>query len=880
MTGRTAVAAGAVVVLAAIGLQAQPAAAGQPSPAATLDATPSAPAAFGLGGQAAVDALGPDLDAAAAVNRQTPGELRRLLTSDHTAHVGAGDRLYFVDDIPRPVSPAEASPAPRASYPYDQTFSLHSDPGATRSIYLNFRGGVVAGTAWNSGFGVSTAPQPAFDNDGDPNTFSTGEQDLVQNVWQRVAEDYAPFDVDVTTADPGAAGLDRADGGDTSYGTMVLIGRSDDAFTKTCNAGCGGIAYIGTYNRIGSSYYQPAWVFTGGVGNSNPKYIAEAASHEAGHNVGLSHDGTTGGDAYYRGAGAWAPIMGAGYYLPLTTFSKGEYSGANNQQDDFSVIANTGAPLRSDDFPDTAVGAPALDSGVDATTAGRINSAADKDYLRLTRSCASTGFSAAITPAPVSPDLRVQARLLDGDGNVLAQSDNIGRATTMVSSDVASDLSASLSLASLAPGTYYLELDGAGSGDPTTDGFSDYASVGAYSITTSSCRDSTPSAVQDLRLTATDSGTGRATVSWAPPANGGTSALSGYRVSRSAAPGQDTFSTVVTGTTFTFGALQRGNPYTVRLAAINGSGDGPSSSLVVTLGTSPSAPASVAAYSGASGSATVTWTPPAQDGGSPVTGYVVSRDGRSTTGAGPFTSKLQMPGTRSFTMTKLVPGATYRLTVQAVNANGTGVGASALLQLVDVPGAPTRVTGTGAKNGATVAWSPPATDGGQAITGYRVTRDGTSTTGGGAFTIDKPADARTQTLLHLRSGDTYSITVRAINSVGMGPAVRVQVLIPVAPARVVIGKASPGAPGGAVTANATWTPAGDGGAPITGYVVHALRVVNGSDVEQVVSPLLAPDATSYAFDLTRRGQWHFFVLAENVVGLSPRSAVSNTVAGA
>ncbi len=42
-----------------------------------------------------------------------------------------------------------------------------------------------------------------------------------------------------------------------------------------------------------------------------PKYIADAASHEAGHSFGLHHDGTS-TSGYYSGQGIWAPIMGAG----------------------------------------------------------------------------------------------------------------------------------------------------------------------------------------------------------------------------------------------------------------------------------------------------------------------------------------------------------------------------------------------------------------------------------------------------------------------------------------------------------------------------------------------------------------------------------------
>ena len=74
------------------------------------------------------------------------------------------------------------------------------------------------------------------------------------------------------------------------------------------------------------------WVFENNLGNSS-KNISEAASHEAGHSFGLSHDGNN-STSYYAGHGTgttgWAPIMGVGYNRNVTQWSKGDYANANN----------------------------------------------------------------------------------------------------------------------------------------------------------------------------------------------------------------------------------------------------------------------------------------------------------------------------------------------------------------------------------------------------------------------------------------------------------------------------------------------------------------------------------------------------------------------
>ena len=63
---------------------------------------------------------------------------------------------------------------------------------------------------------------------------------------------------------------------------------------------------------------------------------------------------------YYSGQGNWAPIMGVGYYKPISQWSKGEYSGANNTEDDLTIITQNGLSYRADDFGNTIATAQAL----------------------------------------------------------------------------------------------------------------------------------------------------------------------------------------------------------------------------------------------------------------------------------------------------------------------------------------------------------------------------------------------------------------------------------------------------------------------------------------------------------------------------------------
>lgn len=369
-------------------------------------------------------------------------------------------------------------------------FLLHSNPGATKCIFLDFDGHTTTGTSWNINNGA-TIITPAFDIDNNPSSFSTTELARIREIWERVSEDYLPFNVDVTTEDPGIEGLRKVGSSDTAWGVRVAIG-NNIAPAPTA----GGVSYVGVY---GNEYYGPAFVFPINLGNGDPKAVAEATSHEVGHNLGLSHDGDA-SQGYYPGHGSgatgWAPIMGVGYYQELVQWSKGEYSGANNQEDDLAIIssATNGFGYRNDDFGSTIATASNLNFSNSTTisTTGIIEKNTDLDYFRFNLAVGGTA-TININPAVNGPNLDIEAKLYNASG------------TLLLTSNPTNAINASFST-TLTAGTYYISIDGVGMGNPLTTGYTDYGSLGFYSIT-----GTVPSATTPPVITGPTGGPGAAT---------------------------------------------------------------------------------------------------------------------------------------------------------------------------------------------------------------------------------------------------------------------------------------------------------------------------------------------------------------------------------
>src|SRR4051812_8379731 len=116
-------------------------------------------------------------------------------------HVIGGIAHQFTwDDLPVAADATSGSPPAglsSATYPLTSLPALHSNPSAKATLYLDFNGHYQA--TWGAWSNITT---PVYDFDGDLTTFSDAELASIVESWTRAAEDYAPFNVDVTTVEP------------------------------------------------------------------------------------------------------------------------------------------------------------------------------------------------------------------------------------------------------------------------------------------------------------------------------------------------------------------------------------------------------------------------------------------------------------------------------------------------------------------------------------------------------------------------------------------------------------------------------------------------------------------------------------------------------
>lgn len=329
---------------------------------------------------------------------------------------------------------------------------LSSYPSATAVIYLDFDGQTVDNTSWNTSGPIYCGA-------------SGLNSSQITEVFNRVSEDYRPFNVNVTTDST----LYWAAPADMRIRIILTV-------TSSWYGSAGGVSFVGSFTWGDNT---PAFVFTALL-NYNSKNISEAAAHETGHTLGLYHQSLYDANCnkitdYNSGQGTgeigWAPIMGVGYSKNFTLWNNGPNSfGCSSLQSDLDVITSSnGFTYRADDHTSNFSDAPTITfSNNQFAVDGIIEHNTDQDMFKFVMPSYGE-FTLDAVPYNVGAndagsDLDMQVSLYDYSQTLI----NVYNPGTLLSSVIDT---------SLGSGVYFLKIEGKGNIYAPN-----YASLGSYSL--------------------------------------------------------------------------------------------------------------------------------------------------------------------------------------------------------------------------------------------------------------------------------------------------------------------------------------------------------------------------------------------------------------
>lgn len=347
---------------------------------------------------------------------------------------------------------------------------LSSFPSAKATIFLDFDGQFIQSSSWNGGRSFYCTPSGMNDTQ-------------ITEVFNRVSEDYRPFNVNITTDS-------------TVFLSAPFAQRIRIIVTLTSGwyQNVGGVSFTRSFTWGDDT---PGFVFPDRLGYT-AKNVAECCTHESGHTVGLSHQAKYSGTCtliatYNEGVGSgqtgWAPVMGNSYGRNLSGWNNGPTpSGCTADQDNLSIITSiNGFTYRQDDHSDDPAVNPTLMaiSNQQLSQDGIITTNTDKDFFKINLNKDGL-FHLNVNPFSVGPDnegadLDVKVTLLAADFSIINIYDPMDALNVVVDT-------------ALKAGSYFIMVQGAGNLNT-----SNYGSLGSYTLSGTITPTGTL-AIQDVKL--------------------------------------------------------------------------------------------------------------------------------------------------------------------------------------------------------------------------------------------------------------------------------------------------------------------------------------------------------------------------------------------
>jgi PKD repeat protein len=463
------------------------------------------------GAAVAVEASDERMSIAAGKIGWSLAKAKEAAAKDRDLHVSPDNRLFYACKMVAPVGSLPGAASAIQTGPDTSTFTgtpptvtatsafqLHSRPGASKVLYLDFNGHTTPANV--GGWKTTPIVTPAFQLSGTASPTDQLNLNAIRDIWLHVSEDFAPWDIDVTTEQPPT----------TARGQRCVIGGSVMDWLGV--SGVMGVAHLNSFGGAINGNDDNNFVFidnnypTMKPTTTNYEVTILCVAHEVGHTLGLQHWGETasgtgqsytGGHAVAAHAGITTacPIMGNSGLVgwpsacTLNQWSKGDYPFSNIVQDDVATIS-TFAPKITDDHGNT-LGTATVVSGTSLTGGGVISDSTDVDLIKITAGVGPLTLNATphLKYRNYNGNLKVGLSLLNASGNAVAGSYSL------------TGMGATLTYNIPTGGTYYIKVNGLGY-DPTkgtaqtptntgvtgtvigtSAGFTNYGSLGRYGIT-------------------------------------------------------------------------------------------------------------------------------------------------------------------------------------------------------------------------------------------------------------------------------------------------------------------------------------------------------------------------------------------------------------